>query len=61
MVAVYNRDKIRGELEFKWLTPPLEVEVVSSERVRYSSDSNIIEVPQEERSLIFISKPGGIK
>ncbi|HOL55142.1 MAG TPA: DUF6259 domain-containing protein, partial [bacterium] len=61
MVAVYNRDKIRGKLEFKWLTPPLEVEAVYSERVRYRSDSNIIEVPQEERSLIFISKPGGIK
>lgn len=56
MVAVWNKDKVKGELELRSFKPNLEVKAVSSSKVSYKTKSNTIDIPEEELSLIFIKE-----
>ncbi len=56
MVAIWNKEKDKGELGVKLLNPPIKVNVISSNRTSYRTKHNTIDIPEEALSLIFIEE-----
>ncbi|MCX7795846.1 MAG: DUF6259 domain-containing protein [bacterium] len=56
MIAVWNKDNVKGELELKSLKPPFKIKVISSSESSYKTNNNIVDVPKEVLSLIFIKE-----
>lgn len=56
MVAVWNKNRARGEIRIKSLRPPLKVRTISLDSTSYRTESNVISVPREPLSLVFIEE-----
>ncbi|MGC8971480.1 MAG: DUF6259 domain-containing protein [bacterium] len=56
MIPIWNKNRAKGELELRTLNPPFKVRIVSSSKTNYETKNNVISLPEDTLSLIFIEE-----